>query len=277
MMANSQMENTKMQYLKNIEKSLLLNNRDNSLNEVINNVQSLIAQCSMNNQPVDQPVQQHDNNTKFQINNKNEDILKYKSYLDFLNFRKNKILKSINEYQYNFDININKLNESLEKTNKDIEKYTLILNNLENNNLEKSSNAIQQVSQQPINRELNLNSVENNNELLQNKSSPKNNKEKVTKKEKKKNKKQELKEEKVENNLKISDFLNNLNEEDSNSTSNNVENNNIETFNQFVNNENENDENDENDENENENENFEIKKNDNNLLNILGNIVDNLN
>ena len=38
MMVNSQNENSKMQYLKNIEKSLLLNNKDNSLNEVINNV-----------------------------------------------------------------------------------------------------------------------------------------------------------------------------------------------------------------------------------------------
>ena len=253
MMVNSQMENTKVQYLKNIEKSLLLNNKDNSLNEVINNVQSLIAQCSINNPP----VHQHNNHTKFQVNNKNEDILKYKSYLDFLNFRKNKILKSINEFQYNFDININKLNENLEKTNKDIEKYTLLLNNLENNNLEDSSNVNYQLSQEPVNQE--LNSLENN------QSSSKNNKETVIKKEKNKNKKQELKEEKTENNLKISDFLNNLNEEDNNSTSNNNENNNIETFNQFVNSENEN------------NDNSEVKEKDDNLLNILGNIVDNLN
>ena len=238
MMVNSQMENTKVQYLKNIEKSLLLNNKDNSLNEVINNVQSLIAQCSINNPP----VHQHDNHTKFQVNNKNEDILKYKSYLDFLNFRKNKILKSINEFQYNFDININKLNENLEKTNKDIEKYTLLLNNLENNNLEDSSNVNYQLSQEPVNQE--LNSLENN------QSSSKNNKDTVIK---------------TENNLKISDFLNNLNEEDNNSTSNNNENNNIETFNQFVNSENEN------------NDNSEVKEKDDNLLNILGNIVDNLN
>ena len=64
------------------------------------------------------------------INNNQENINKYNNYLTFLKFRKSLILKSINEYQINNNINISKLNNKLEKTNKDILKYHNLLQNI---------------------------------------------------------------------------------------------------------------------------------------------------
>ena len=73
------------------------------------------------------------NNNQENIDQENidqENINKYNNYLTFLKFRKSLILKSINEYQINNNINIIKLNNKLEKTNKDILKYHNLLQNI---------------------------------------------------------------------------------------------------------------------------------------------------
>jgi hypothetical protein len=90
-------ESHKIQCLKNIEKTLLLNNNDGELNQLINNVQNILNK--FNNSNMNPNMKSNNSSIKnYNINNIQENIAKYKNYIDFLNFRKNKILKSINEY-----------------------------------------------------------------------------------------------------------------------------------------------------------------------------------
>lgn len=121
-------ENDKIIYLKGLQKGLtMLNNNNPNVQQELNKINTMIYNLEQ-----EQEKDQNQNTFKsnLEINYKEEKINKYKNYLQFLEFRKSKIEKSIQEQVYNHTINIDKLNKNLSKTVINIEKYSKLLNEI---------------------------------------------------------------------------------------------------------------------------------------------------
>ena len=119
-------ENDKIIYLKGLQKGLtMLNNNNPNVQQELNKINTMIYNLEQ-----EQNRNQNTFKSSLEINYKEEKINKYKNYLQFLEFRKSKIEKSIQEQVYNHTINIDKLNKNLSKTVINIEKYSKLLNEI---------------------------------------------------------------------------------------------------------------------------------------------------
>ena len=133
-------ENDKIIYLKGLQKGLtMLNNNNPNVQQELNKINTMIYKLEHEkeqnqNQIQNQIQNQNTFKSNLDINYKEEKINKYKNYLQFLEFRKSKIEKSIQEQVYNHTINIDKLNKNLSKTIINIEKYSKLLNEINENN-----------------------------------------------------------------------------------------------------------------------------------------------
>lgn len=123
-------ENDKIIYLKGLQKGLtMLNNNNPNVQQELNKINTMIYNLEQE-QEKEQNQNQNTFKSSLEINYKEEKINKYKNYLQFLEFRKSKIEKSIQEQVYNHTINIDKLNKNLSKTVINIEKYSKLLNEI---------------------------------------------------------------------------------------------------------------------------------------------------
>ena len=156
-------DNDKIIYLKGLQKGLtILNNNDPNIQQELNKINTIIYNLE---QEQEQVQEQNTFKSSLEINYKEEKINKYKNYLQFLEFRKSKIEKSIQEQVYNHTINIDKLNKNLSKTVINIEKYSKLLNEINETDLKTEEKLKDETGLKTEEKLINKNNLKNENHV----------------------------------------------------------------------------------------------------------------